>query len=252
MPDRPDKLWLDRALRSIVSQTLAKQESVEVVVGLDYGVDAPTIKKPRRIALRFANADPSSRPGQAAAINAAAAAANGDIFAILEDDDAWRPLFLETAVATLADFDFVSSSQMIVEADLMPREPMYFATPSGWVMRRELWDEIGGFNEDIRFHVDMEWLGRLNQARKRRAHLIESGFPLDLEFLREHRKWLAHIVERPDNAVTLVQHRDQVPLIARALSPNSGTDRIRRNPEAEEQSKKERAFFRRRFGTIPW
>lgn len=251
-PDRADDLWLNRALQSVASQTAARKEPVEVVVGLDDGIPAPDIREWKRLVLRFTNAAADRKRNQASAINAAAAAATGDIIAILEDDDAWRPLFLETAVATLDGFDFVSSSQIVVEANLLPREPMYYATPSGWVMRRTLWNEIGGFNEDIRFHVDMEWLGRLNQAGKKRAHLVESGFPLDLPFLRAHRKWLAHLAENPINPVTLVQHRETVPLVARALSPNSGTDRIRRNADAERISKQEQVALVRRFGTKPW
>lgn len=252
MPDCGNRLWLDRALASIGTQTIAGKRPFEVVVGLDHGVTAPKLEPPRSVALRFVNASADRRRGQAAAINTAAKEARGDLFAILEDDDAWRPLFLKTAVATLVEFDFVSSSQMLLDRNGLPSELMYFPTPSGWVMRRELWDEIGGFDEAIRFHVDMDWIGRLNQAGKRRAHLVEAGFPIDRDFLQKHRKWLAHLAAGQPNPVTLVQHGEPAPLVVRSANPGSGTSRIRNDPDATRQSKKEMAAFRKRFGTIPW
>jgi glycosyltransferase involved in cell wall biosynthesis len=252
MPERPGMLWLQRALGSVGRQSLVGKEAIEVVIGLDRDTPPPAIAAPKGLTLRFANAAPDGTPGQASAINAAAEAATGDLIAILEDDDAWHPVFLATAAKTLKSFDFVSSSQMLVDETGTPREPMYFPTPSGWLMRRDLWRSMGGFDETIRFHVDMEWLGRLNQTGKRRAHLVERGFPLDMDFLREHRKWLAHIAAGQPLPVTLVQHAQAIPLVVRTLSPGSGTNRIRRDPDAARQSQSELDGFRKRFGVIPW
>lgn len=251
-PNRPGELWLERALRSIGEQTILSKQKVEIVVGLDHDVEVPAVKSPPALKLRFASVTKDRRPGQASAINAAGEAATGQLIAILEDDDSWHRGFLATAAKALKDCDFVSSSQMLVDEHGMPREPMYFPTPSGWLMRRELWREMGGFDESIRFHVDMEWLGRLNEAGKRRVHLVERGFPLDMAFLKEHRKWLAHIAEGQPLPVTLKQHEAPVPLVVRTLSPGSGTVKIRSNPDAKGQSKREMNALRKRFGTIPW
>jgi len=251
-PTRAGEIWLQRALRSIGEQKILSKQKVEIVVGLDHGIDIPAIGKPAGLKIRFVNVARDRMRGQAAAINAAGAAATGEFIAILEDDDAWHPAFLETAVSALSQCDFVSSSQMLVDQHGIPREPMYFPTPSGWLMRRALWREMGGFDETIRYHVDMEWLGRLNQAGKRRVHLVERGFPIDRAFLKQHRKWLAHLAEGQPLPVTLKQHRMMVPLVVRTMSPNSGTEQIRSNSDAARQSKQEIEAFRKRFGTIPW
>ncbi len=251
-PDRPGELWLDRALRSIGGQTILSRQKIEIVVGLDHDVEAPAVTAPPGLKLRYVNVAPDRRPGQAAAINAAGAAASGQLIAILEDDDSWHPAFLETAAKALESCDFVSSSQMLVDRHGTPREPMYYPTPSGWLMRRKLWRAMGGFDEKIRYHVDMEWLGRLNQAGKRRVHLVERGFPIDMAFLKQHRKWLAHLAEGQPLPVRLKQHGAAVPLVVRTLSPNSGTNQIRSNSDAARQSQREMDGFRKRFGTIPW
>ena len=251
-PNRPGELWLERALRSIGAQTILSRQKVEIIIGLDHDTDIPAVKAPPGLKLRFVTVAKDRRPGQASAINAAGAAASGQLIAILEDDDSWHPAFLTTAAKALDECDFVSSSQMLVDEHGTPREPMYFPTPSGWLMRRELWREMGGFDERIRYHVDMEWLGRLNETGKRRVHLVERGFPLDMASLKKHKKWLAHIAEGQPLPVTLKQHAAPVPLVVRTLSPNSGTNQIRSNPDAKGQSKREINAFKKRFGTIPW
>ncbi|MDZ4737637.1 MAG: glycosyltransferase family A protein [Rhodospirillaceae bacterium] len=252
-PGHNGALWLERALETIAHQTRLKKSSIEVLVALDAGVAPPTLP-PSAIDdhVRFVNAPSDRKAGQASAVNAAMAAATGETIAMLEDDDAWKPTFLETAVEVLAGCDFVSSSQMLVDQNGLPLEVMYFPTPSGWVMRRSLWDEIGGFNGNLQFHVDVEWIGRLNESRKRRVHLVEAGFPLDRPFLEEHRRWLAHLAKGQKDPVRLFQHRLPVPLVIRTQNEDGGTGRIRHKKEAGERSKKEMAALRRRFGDTPW
>jgi hypothetical protein len=251
--DRDGSLWLNRALGSIQRQTAFRKLSIEILVGLDAGVAPPTLPSSAALErVRFLNAPSGRKPSQAAAINAAATAAHGTTLAVLEDDDAWKPAFLETALAALADCDFVSSSQMLVDRHGLPLEVMYFPTPSGWAMPRALWQEIGGFNERLQYHVDVEWIGRLNQSGKRRAHLVESGFPLDRAFLDEHRRWLAHLAKGQPHPVKLVQHRWPTPLVVRTQNEAGGTGQIRRSADAADRSKREMAALRKRFGQTPW
>ncbi|MEX2201787.1 MAG: hypothetical protein WD711_10365 [Dongiaceae bacterium] len=252
-PERNGSLWLSRALGTIARQTAFKKLSIEILVGLDTGVAPPALPpSPALDCVRFVNAPAGRKPSQAAAINTAATAARGTTLAVLEDDDAWKQTFLQTALAALADCDFVSSSQMLVDRHGLPLEVMYFPTPSGWVMPRALWQEIGGFNERMVYHVDVEWIGRLNKSGKRRAHLVESGFPLDDAFLKQHRRWLAHLAKGQPHPVKLVQHRWPTPLVVRTQNEAGGTGQIRRSPDAAERSKREMAALRKRFGEIPW
>jgi GT2 family glycosyltransferase len=252
-PDSGGALWIDRALASVAAQTVLKKTRIEILVGLDAGVESANVGPPHlKSCMHFINAPAGSKPGQASAVNAAANLARGEFLAILEDDDAWQPMFLELARKALKESDFVSSSQMLVDQKGFPREVMYFPTPSGWLMRRTVWQEIGGFDERLHFHVDVEWIGRLNKSGRNRTHLVESGFPLDRPFLEKHRRWLAHLAKGQPNPVRLIQHRMPVPLVIRTLNETGGTGRIRRNKDAAERSKKEMAAIRRRFGELPW
>ena len=124
---------------------------------------------------------PAREQGQAAAINAAMAEARGDYLAILEDDDCWRPNFIEHGLRAIGEYDFVSSNQLEVPPGGDAGRINDFPTPSGWFMRRDLWREIGGMDISYRYHLDNDWLGRLSDAGKRRLHLVEAAAPENAE-----------------------------------------------------------------------
>src|SRR5262249_34956041 len=140
---------------------------VEVVVGLDPGVALP----PRFAGLKAAHA---AQPRQAAALNAAVAAASGEVLAFLEDDDYWEPRRLEYGLPQLERFDLVTCNQREVDEDGSFVGINDYPTPSGWLLRKATWEAVGPFDESYTF-VDSEWLGRANARSLRRLHLIEAG-----------------------------------------------------------------------------
>ena len=126
-------------------------------------------------------------PGSAAkARNRAARGARGEALAFLDDDDRWLPGHLEGLAAAIADpaVALVYSDAVIVreavgkdgarvdlerrviahdwDPDLM-RTDDYIA-PSAWMVRRSLFEGLGGFDESFRYSEDWDFLMRAARA----------------------------------------------------------------------------------------
>ena len=118
-----------------------------------------------------------------AARNAAAAEARGDVLAFLDDDDRWRADHLEGFARAFADDPSLAFAwrdcevvREVVGADgtrttggrttiardwddeLMRTND--YLPPSGWAVRRELFERLGGFDELFRFSEDWDFVLR--------------------------------------------------------------------------------------------
>lgn len=229
----PENLWLDRALRSVRRQTVSGIE-LEIVIGLDPGVILPS----RFAGLVIANA---IRPCQAGALNAAVAAATGDVLAFLEDDDYWEPKRLEYGLHRLNHFELVTCNQREIDEDGSFVAINDYPTPSGWLLRRATWNAVGPFDESFTF-VDSEWLGRANLLRLRRLHWIEAG---------------AHTLRRPRldllqrfSVVQATQERD--PLVLRTVNPHGVVGLTQTHAEARRRQESDVQRMVARYGAIPW
>ncbi len=233
------KLFLETAVASIRAQKLASPP--QILVGIDAGVTPPP-GLAERLGVTFVS---SGGRSQAEALNAAASRMEGDNVAILEDDDEWNPDFLTIATQALQQFDFVSSTQLEVTDHGVVRIND-FPTPSGWVMRRDVWDKVGGFDLAYRWHLDNEWLWRLSQSAVRWAHLAEASAPFNLEVARGVRPQLAEVLSQ--GPVTLIRHNSPWPLVIRLVHPQSGMQRILNTPDLGAQSRAEEERLRILFG----
>jgi hypothetical protein len=243
---RPGLLFLESAVASIRAQKLVSPP--QILVGLDAGVTPPP-GLAERLGVTFLNSDGHS---QAAALNAAASGITGDHVALLEDDDQWNPDFLAIALKGLeSGFDFVSSTQLEVLGDNQILRVNDFPTPSGWVMRRAVWDQVGGFNNAYRWHLDNEWLGRMGRTRARRLHLAEATAPIELNVARAVRPLLTSVLEQGRPAVTLMRHGSPWPLVIRLVHPGSGLQRILTNPDLGAESRREVEELKGLFGDVP-
>ena len=245
------RLFLANALDSIAAQQLPSDLdiAVEISIGVDPGAVLPTdLTLPESATVAHAAAR-----SQAAALNAAARPSDHDFIAILEDDDRWLPGHLETSLRALneRDLDFVSSTQLQIDETGKVASIFDFPTPSGWVMRRAVWQTVGPFDTSYRYHLDNEWLGRLGARGFRRGHLIECTAPLEPRWMSV-RPWLHHVLTNGGPRSTLLRHGQPAPLVHRMVHAGSGMSAVASDAAAHSTSQQEYERLARTYGRIPW
>jgi hypothetical protein len=239
--------FLEQAIGSIATQKPSRNISVEIAVGVDPGTVIPP-----RLAQSFVKFIVAPAASQAAALNSAASLFDHDVIAFLEDDDLWSEQFLEVALPALDKAPFVSSTQLEVDVRGEVVCINDFPTPSGWIMRSDVWKAVGPFDESYRFHLDNEWLGRLADLNFARVHLVESTAPVHASLLRAVRPRLHRAVTLGGGNIRLSRHRYALPLVRRLVHVGSGMAQIQTNAESGAVSKAENARLVERFGRVPW
>lgn len=187
--DRPAKLG--GALDSLTEQTYSPLELV-VVDGSEESVESLVRRRSENLSVTYRRDDGT---GAAAARNVGMRAATGTYVAFLDDDDRWLPRKVERQVGTFEPgVGTVYTGQFTVRDG----ERVGGRTPSlsGWVteellrgtpcsptstvmVRRELFDETGGFDEQFPIWEDREWYVRLSQHGMFRPvpeRLVHRGF----------------------------------------------------------------------------
>ena len=178
VPTRNRPAMLRDALHSILNQTYQNRE---IVVANDGGEPvAPVLQSMRVI-------DMKTSVGPAAARNAAIAAAKGEVLAFLDDDDRYLPGHLEQLVAALraGDAAFAYTTAELVQERLADgrrsetgRQVFMgglrysrllllvrnFIPINTWGVRREAFARAGGFDEDLQYLEDWDFLLRLSRA----------------------------------------------------------------------------------------
>jgi glycosyltransferase involved in cell wall biosynthesis len=183
--DRP--ALLADALASVVAQSAPP---LEVRIGDDGEVPASE-KLPERAMLELTVVH--GRFGQPGATrNAAVAGARGDVLAFLDDDDRWRPDHLAGFAAAFLDpaTEFAWRDCEVVREELRAdgtRVPLArtviacdwddelmrtndYLPPSGWAVRRSLFDALGGFDET--FGCSEDWDFVLRAAARTRPRRV--------------------------------------------------------------------------------
>jgi len=165
------------ALRSVAAQTHAP---LELRVADDG--ESPAVDALPELPLLEVTTFPVRCGQPGAARNAAAAGARGDVLAFLDDDDLWRPGHLAGFATAFADpaLEFAWRDCDVVRERVRPdgtREELARATlasdwveslmrtndylpPSGWAVRRGLFERLGGFDESFRFSEDWDFVLR--------------------------------------------------------------------------------------------
>jgi len=230
--------WLERAVESIRKQTIAPQYPIQICVGIDHGAEIPDIFA-NQPDITFSHVPPDAPKNQAAAVNAAASVATGDIIAFLEDDDAYYPHRLENALGLLQRYDFVGGTQQAVTANGVPFQIHDYANPTTWVMRHEFWKRVGPMNTAFRLHLDAEWLGRLNASGGWRAHEVDGGAPREWHALATSRRFYMYFysVIKPGNGVYFTSYPQ--PLAIKTVHEQSISDITKTNEAMQRQSDEE-------------
>ncbi|MEE7442224.1 glycosyltransferase family 2 protein [Methylobacterium oryzae] len=242
--------FLEHAIASANAQELDRPATIHFFVGIDPGIEIPA-RLAAHPQVTFAR---GPQRGQIPALNAAIAAVDDswDLVGFLEDDDHWLPAYLGFALRALESFDFVSSTQLETDEAGEVVRINDFATPSGWLMRRTTFAQVGAISPAAKWHYDNEWLGRLAETGLRRAHLVEATAPVTLQDAIQVRPWLANVLRNGGPNVQLVRHGFVLPLVCRLVHPGSGTSDVGSGGTSKAESEAEYQRLVDRFGRIPW
>jgi glycosyltransferase involved in cell wall biosynthesis len=179
--------------------------------------------------------------GQARPFNQAIARADGDVLALLEDDDTWDSGKLAAQLRFLDQFDLITCNQREVDERGRFLRYNYYPTPSGWLMRRSTWDRVGGLDETLPFHADTDWLGRATLAGVRRLHIVQAAADPSVD------AWVQNMV-----CSSIMIGPIPEPLVTRTVREASMSGRIRNDQECRAASHSDFEMIKTRFGHIPW
>jgi glycosyltransferase involved in cell wall biosynthesis len=239
--------FLRKALDSIRAQTMYGALPIEVLIGLDLGASAP-IELAGEPGVRFVEAYARA---QVAALNAAIRASTGAFIAILEDDDRWAPPYLALMLELAGQAPLVTTNELEVDEAGMALNISDCATPSAWVFQRTLWEHIGPFDDDHRYHFDCDWLGRVRQSGAARIHIVEAGAPLDTGAIARERPFLDTIVRQNAPNLRLARHDGPRPLVTRMRHSGAGMRMIATQAGPAAQSRSEVQRLIARYGATP-
>lgn len=186
--------FIGRAITSVLEQTSA---AAEIIVIDDGSSDAT-----QRVVMSFGNAvlyHRQSHAGVSAARNHGVRRATGDFLCFLDADDRFEPIKLAEQLQAFADepdlqfcdayaqwFWSEELSEDEREADHRHADPFWRSTAPGhistWLVRRDVFDRVGLFDESLRFSEDSDWLLRVRDAGIPRKSLARC-----VSFRRLHR-----------------------------------------------------------------
>ncbi len=182
IPSYNSAQFLNRTLSSVLDQT---EQDFEILI-IDDASDDNTAQlldmwSARDARIRTFQLEENSG-GAAKPKNVGLAHARGEFIAVLDSDDEWMPTKLEKQLALFAagpDLGFVGCNTLIVETNGMEKKTRlvqmldvlsrilqsdYMGPGSSTMYRKEVFDEVGGFDEVLRSGQDWDMRIRLAQT----------------------------------------------------------------------------------------
>lgn len=200
MSVRDGELHLAAAIDSILGQSVAPHEVIVVDDGSQDG--SPTVLTSFGDALKVLRQAPK---GVSVALNHAIAATTGDLLAFLDADDLWPPHSLDARLRRLDEADapagvyghttqFISPELPADEARRLRVDTTPGPAPilGALLVRRELFDRVGPFDESLRSAAGVDWVLRARDepnplaaidevVLQRRIHASNTGRTLHRE-----------------------------------------------------------------------
>jgi len=188
----PERSGGERPLVSVIVPAYQAEaflgEALESALGQDHGrlevivVDDGSTDRTAEIAAAHGVRVIGQRNrGPAAARNAGLAVAGGEFLTILDADDVWPPERLSRQVAHLRENPRDGLVMGLTEVFLTPNQPRpahhprfeepFPGHPSTMLVRREVFELVGPFNESLRLSEDLDWIARAGDAGVRFGRL---------------------------------------------------------------------------------
>lgn len=171
--------FVANALASITHQTVPP---LEVLV-----IDGNSVDQTREIALRGgASVLSQNGSGLADAWNHGISLAKGDLIAFLDSDDEWTPNSLAARYTDLlqsdADITCGRVQHITISPDMQRHPPVrramlvshMVAIPGTMLVRRHVFDEVGGFDTSFAIAADADWLARAIAAKIKISEVNET------------------------------------------------------------------------------
>lgn len=163
--------YLEAAIRSVLCQDYPNLECL-VLDGGSQDESAEIITH-YQSALAYSRSQPDA--GQSAAVNEGAQNATGSIMSFLNSDDMLAPGAIATAVEALSaapEIMLVHGHRILIDAKdqvagwthsapFDPKHTLYTINSETAYWRRSIYEELGGFNESLRFALDLEFFCRI-------------------------------------------------------------------------------------------
>jgi glycosyltransferase involved in cell wall biosynthesis len=173
--------FLKESIDSILSQ---QHKNIEVIV-----VDDGSVDKSSDIAKSYANVCYiyQTNQGPSVARNTGIAASKGEFIAFLDADDIWFTNKLSTQIEYLnknPDIGFVFANRRMITENNIDKPPWYkehlfdndspVLCASALLARKNVFNQVGGYNPDFRFGENAEWLTRTKDAGIKMTILSET------------------------------------------------------------------------------
>lgn len=166
---KDDPEGLKATLASISAQSFADHEVIVVANGTSESVPV------EHFGPQFLR-QPQLGKGISNAFNAGLAAASGEWIQFLNGGDIFdaRTVLADVVKAFRDDLDIVSGFARYSDSrkTIPPFRPtrwrhwLYLSHQASW-FRKRLFDEVGGFSEDVKIRMDLEWFYRLPRSAKK-------------------------------------------------------------------------------------